>query len=204
MAITSRRKRRLVRPPAYRDANLIIIATEGELTEKVYFEHLWGRERGVQVRILPTEEGRSAPRHVLSRLTKYKSENEIGKGDELWLMIDKDRWDDKQLVEVASQTRARRFSLAVSTPCFELWLYLHLGDPADEMREKPCPFFASLIRGILGSFDPANLNMAHFESNLDAAIRRARSLDEHPDERWPNSLGTRVYRVVESILGSKR
>lgn len=60
MGITSRRKRPLDRKiPHLRDTNLIIIAVEGEKTEKQYFESNFFQRKRVQVKVLETKEGLS-------------------------------------------------------------------------------------------------------------------------------------------------
>ena len=39
------------------------------------------------------------------------------------------------------------------------------------------------------------------EGNISVAIERAAALDVSPADRWPNTLGTRVYLLAKSILG---
>jgi len=71
MSLTSRRKRPLDHTVAHlRDTRLIVIATEGEKTEKQYFSMF--QSLRVQVRVLHTEEGFSAPKHVFDRLSDYR------------------------------------------------------------------------------------------------------------------------------------
>lgn len=36
------------------------------------------------------------------------------------------------------------------------------------------------------------------------ANRRARALDVNPADRWPQSLGTRVYLLAESVMDVRR
>ena len=38
---------------------------------------------------------------------------------------------------------------------------------------------------------------------IEKAIERASKLDSNPNDRWPQSVGTRVYRLVNSILGKR-
>ena len=113
----------------YRDAKSIVIATEGELTERDYFEDLALDERvthpSVEIKVLPTTEGFSAPFYVLQRLDRIRREHGMFEGDELWLVIDKDRWKDAQLSQVAQLASQKRYYVADSNPCFELWLLIH-------------------------------------------------------------------------------
>ena len=143
MALTSRRKRpidRRSRPLPHRDARLFIIAAEGKKTEKQYFS-MFGNRR-CQVHVITNEENKSAPAYILEQLQGFKKEFQLKEDDELWLMVDVDRWGSKQLAAVAARAGQRKFHLAVSNPCFEVWLYLHHGaleqEPvsAGEMKKK--------------------------------------------------------------------
>ena len=59
---------------------------------------------------------------------KFKKEFQLAGDDELWLMVDVDHWGNKHLAEVADQAGHNQFNLAVSNPCFEVWLFLHHAD----------------------------------------------------------------------------
>ena len=65
MGLTSRQKRPFDRKiPSLRDARLIIIAAEGQETEKQYFKSELFQSSKVHVIVLPPKDGRSAPKHV--------------------------------------------------------------------------------------------------------------------------------------------
>ena len=53
-----------------------------------------------------------------------------------------------------------------------------------------------------GSFIETKYDPENFISNVDEAINNAIKLDITPRTRWPNYLGTRVYRLVQSIISS--
>jgi hypothetical protein len=198
MALTSRKKRPLDHSvPHLRDASIIVIATEGAKTEGQYFD-LFGSKR-VQIHVLPTEEGFSAPKHVFARLAEFKKECDIGKDDQLWLMIDVDRWEERSLAEVASESLRKKFQLAVSNPCFELWLYLHHGDVDSETRVT-CNDLKEQLKAVLGSYNKSKLDLDRYRGKESDAISRARALDADSDQRWPNATGTHVYKVVEEVL----
>jgi hypothetical protein len=52
-----------------------------------------------------------------------------------------------------------------------------------------------------GKFHKSNYNAESLLGNIDDAISRAEILDVNPNDRWPQGIGTRVYRVAKSILG---
>ncbi|MBI3922504.1 MAG: RloB domain-containing protein [Armatimonadetes bacterium] len=202
MALTSRKKRPLNHAiPHLRDTRLIIIATEGTVTEKQYFGIF--RDTRVQVMVLPTEGGLSSPAHVLARLSTIKREHELNSDDQLWVMVDVDRWTPQMLSAVAQNAVKKGFGMAVSNPCFELWLYLHHADVAaatiftsQQMKKE--------LSNLLGGYDHTNLQLERFQPFVDDAVRRADELDLQPNERWPSRTSTHVYRVMKEIQSLRR
>ena len=183
-----------------RSAKLFVIATEGKDTEKQYFEMFGSRK--VKVEILATgEDNKSAPEYVLDRLDKFKDLYDFDKEDEFWLVLDVDRWVKKdQLIAVCPQARQKGYQLAISNPCFEIWLCLHFGDLLPE--DRTCKDFEITLRNILGSYNKSNLDVLAYKPNVKSAVERSRNLDLNLQESWTSQLGTRVYKLVESILQS--
>ena len=96
----SRKSREIERKTLY------VIATEGEKTEKMYFEALQQRYRqNIRVEVLPTKKGKSAPEQVIKRLKGYQNKCSLKPEDELWLLIDGPEWGEK-LDELASECKA--------------------------------------------------------------------------------------------------
>jgi len=67
---------------------LIVIASEDKYAVRQYFEFF--RSTKIQFKVLETQDGKSAPEHVLTRLDEYMKEFDIGDGDEFWLVSDCD------------------------------------------------------------------------------------------------------------------
>lgn len=204
MALTSRQQRPLDRSKSpQRDCRLIIIATEGEKTEKQYFG-MFNDNTRVQVVILPTEHGKSDPKAILARLKDYYQEHALNVEDELWLVIDVDRWGEANLSEVARQSKQLSFKLAISNPCFEIWLLCHFQNATEILNSLGmsgrCSEIEDVLKDLLGGYNKSNLNCTLFKDKVDFAIQTAKELDVAPKTRWSNSMGTRVYRVVRSIL----
>ncbi|OAP35163.1 hypothetical protein AU381_25770 [Sinorhizobium glycinis] len=198
--LTSRKKRPLDRTvETLRDARLIIIATEGSLTEKIYFESF--RFTNVQVRVIPSENGKSSPQHVLENAKVYKETFDLGDGDELWLVIDVDRWPAATLSEVAAVTTAKKIGLAVSNPSFELWLALHLDVELPEPVSNEG--LITHLRSQLGSYNKHKYDCGAILNGLDRAIERASGLDTSPQHRWPQSVGSRCYKIIQSIRAGR-
>lgn len=207
-----RERREFSRTSGLLDPKLIVIATEGHLTETKYFEELSSHCRnvspaGARVLVLErTEPGESAPNHVFSKLTDYEKKNGMGAEDEFWMVIDRDRWTDAMLAQLAQLCDQKQFQFAMSNPCFELWLLLHHLDPAslqmDEFELKvssPANTKAS-VREYVEGFDHTDLKFDDFKDGVVDAVLRCEILDVDKAARWPNTVGSRVYRLVQKLL----
>ena len=207
------------RHEATRDSRLIVIAAEGERTEKIYFEALraYSRNSRVHIKILERDaENRhnSAPEYVLGQLTQYKTEHALEQDDELWLVIDRDDWKPTALRVVAQKcVQDEAFHMALSNPCFELWLLLHLEDMASVSDEEKArikknsregtndSYLKREMRRLMGgSYNASRYNAFVLVPHVHDAIRRAEILDVDKQARWPQELGTRVYLLAQSIL----
>ncbi len=198
MALTSRKPRPLNRSVSHlRDTRLIIIAAEGRVTEGQYFEMF--RSTRVQVRVLPAgNDDRSAPEYVLQRLRAFRDEYSLAGDDELWLMLDVDRWGDGKLASIAREAQATGFRLAISHPCFESWLLFHFSDHLPQTQR--CDEIEAELRAAAdGSYNKRRLDIDLLLPRVRDASSRARAADPSPRDRWPRSPGSHVYRVIESL-----
>jgi len=211
-----REKRDFTRISGIRNPSLIVIATEGEKTEQQYFNgvKLKCKEYSskIHVEILdPRPDGLSAPKYVLHQLNHYKKEYGMNSNDELCMVIDRDKqsWTEAEISSIAEECSNKKYLLALSNPCFEVWLLLHLKDIDSYPEEQKIQLFENKrsylkteIRNALGEFNPSNLDIDNFWHGIDNAIQRAEFLDTEPNDRWPNSLGTRVYLVMKKLMNS--
>ena len=217
--MAKRRFRPRTRKSANRDMRLIIIATEGTKTEPQYFTDLAFDDRyrtpRVHIEVLEAETTASSPRHVMDRLNSFQRKYELSSHDELWLVIDVDTWSEAMLSEVAQQALQKGYHLAVSTPCFELWLLLHLKS-LDEYSDEDIQLFVTNKKTgertrletelvtLCGSYSKNKLETSHYIPYVETAISNAKTIDTTPEQRWINGIGTRVYLLVQSIIESSR
>lgn len=207
------------RREAFRDARLIVIASEGKDTERIYFKALAKEYTNprVHVHVLErseNEQNNSSPEHVLKQLNDYKSQYELEADDELWLVVDKDRWTEAMLSRVATEcSQEVAMHMALSNPCFELWLLLHMEDavslPLEEQKQwmenrrkskNADPYLKVRLRQKMGSYHESSYDALTLIAHIENAIERARALDKKPTDRWPQTLGTRVYLLAESVM----
>lgn len=193
---------------------LFVVVSEG-VTEKIYFDDLAADERynnpSVHVEtILPAD---SSPEHVLEKLTGYNYEYELSADDELWLVIDRDRWEIPMLSRVTQEALQKGFCIADSNPAFELWLLFHHRSLDDytceiltELQENKKSDSRTRLEleliSTLGSYNKSNLKTACYLPNVDAAIASARASDVNESDRWLNQIGSRVYKLAQSIIDS--
>jgi len=147
-----RKKRPLERTPGMlRDTTLIIIASEDRYAVKQYFEMF--RSNRIKIRVLGTEDNNSSPSHVMARLEKYMKEYHFGEGDIFWLVCDTDHWIEpnhiSNLTKVLQLCNQKGIKVALSNPCFDLWLLLHFAEfPQDD--ELNCNEVGNKIREAVG------------------------------------------------------
>lgn len=203
---------------AYRDAKFIVIATEGNMTEPLYFENLAldprYRHPRIHIEVLDKQSTASSPKDVINRLNRFKREYNLDQDDELWLVIDRDNWTEKMLSEVAQQVVTQKnYRLADSNPCFEIWLLLHhkslaeydedtLNDFKQNRRQGTRTKLERELVKICGSYNKSNPDLSHYIPFVTTAIQNAKETDTEHQVRWLNSIGTRVYLLAQSVINS--
>ena len=183
----------------------IFIATEG-VTEYIYLNKLKTEVGAGTVHVLKSTT-RTDPESVLKRLAKYKpKDGDIRADDDLWLVIDKDDYDLDQIFSAADR---RKFQFADSNPCFELWLIMHCkilqqfpgleGSAAVGGCEK---VIEALRKHIEPNYHKTKYNVSAYVERREVAIENAKNSDKCRNETWLNQIGSRVYKLVESIINS--
>lgn len=187
----------------FRDASLCFIACEGSKTEAQYFSFSFLQHSRVKLVVIPSENGCSAPVYVLDGLKKVVKNYDLQDGDSLWLVIDRDRWHyTTQIKEVSHKSIQRQpISLAVSSPCFELWLYLHVAEmPSEPILESED--MIAKIREKLGSYHKSKLQEDDYRERVQIAINRSEQSCIGSDE-LPINPGTTVHELMKTILAMK-
>lgn len=178
---------------------------EGRITEPDYirgFER-WVRSATVVVEI-PREHG--APRTLVrvAKERKREAEREARRQgdpalayDQVWCVFDVD--EHPNLGDALQMARDNGIHLAVSNPCFELWLLLHFRDsPGTRDRHD----LQHLLRAYLVGYDK-HLDFGDAAPGVCVADERTRRLDEHAerlDEPGSNPT-TGMWRLTRYIRG---
>ncbi|MFN0075558.1 MAG: RloB family protein [Prosthecobacter sp.] len=177
---------------------LYVIPMEGAVTEPIYFSEFHpGRDGGFRLKLLGNPNHKSRPLDVLQRLIDYERRERPGPNTEYWAVIDRDAWSAAELDEVSREIAKREdYHLALSNPCFELWLWLHLkpNRPFADRHDCQRSFCREWPEFAKGDYDAALL-MPH----VLRACESAKELNMTPDAKWPVEQASWVYRLVEKL-----
>lgn len=185
-----------------RDDRLFIIACDDTYAPKQYFDFF--RLTRVQIHVVPTLDGTSAAAHVLTRLLSIDHHDD----DERWLVLDVDHALNgdhvASFMEALKRAADNGIKVALSNPCFELWLLLHHQSERECSQLRSAQEVTTMLRAKLGSYNKTRLNQAHFPlESVSLACTRAKTIDRpcaHKD--IPDKPSTRVYRLMDSIISA--
>jgi RloB-like protein len=199
------RDRRPGRRPAFRTTKKrILIVCEGANTEPQYLEQFAETHREAIVEV-ETVAAAGVPLSVVREAKKLKNEagatakrvkNQYLKYDSVWCAID---FDQHPNIPEALQMASRNgIKVALSNPCFELWLILHLRDAPGMIHRHAAQ---SLLKGFVPNYDK-KVDYETYRAGYERAVTRARKLDELAaviGEPGRNPT-TGVYKLTETIV----
>ncbi len=201
MSLVQRKARPLIRDGAsLRDDRLFIVACDDTHAPKQYFAFF--RITRVQVHVVPTEEGTSAAQHVLERIQGIEHEED----DELWMLLDTDHYTKgshlKSYIEAITKAQQQGINVALSKPCFELWLLLHHEDESAVGSLTNAADVEGALRTKLGQYNKTKLKREHYPlESVSEACARAERLDNSVEGgAIPNNNTSRVYLLWKAIV----
>jgi hypothetical protein len=187
------------------------VCCEGEVTEPSYFNALKAelRIRLVHVEVVGGDVSGSNPKTLVDYAVERKEQAERDargekddnlKYDEVWCVFDVDAHE--HIPEAKQKAGTNEINLAISNPCFELWLLLHFQDQRAYIERHQAQ---SACRAHMPLYDkevPFELVYPHYQS----AVQRAVEL-----EHWQETRGcagenpsTGVHRLTERIMELSR
>lgn len=158
----------------------ILIFCEGERTEPEYLNaqrhQPWVRDiAAVDLRV-QSKRGGLAPRTLVSHAVDawHKTLSEAAEIDEVWCVFDVE-WPQNHpgLLDAVELAQRGGVLLAISNPCFELWLVLHFQDCGAWLDND----HASQLRRRLDRSDNKGIDAIAYMSLVHEAARRARDLE---------------------------
>lgn len=176
------------RIPSRRMRRRVLIVCGGTRTELDYFDGLKQSRPNPSIEVKVLAKG-VAPDQLVRHAKRVG-----GDYDELWCVVDTDEFDIAKAARLADELGVL---LAVSNPCFELWLLLHFTDHQGRTASYK-QLVPKLIRHVPG-YDKCRLDFAQYEAGVEDAARRGEKLDPTGRDHDRNP-STGVWKLVRQVL----
>ena len=188
---TPRRERRVIR-----------ILTEGKITELSYLT-AWARHYRHSVSLSLPASG-MAPETLVDHATQHmrrrrRSRRGYQDYDEIWCVFDIDQHPN--VPTAIHNARQSGIEVAVSNPCIELWLVLHVDDQTAYIDRRNIQRRANELQLTSGKRIPDSAWNKLFDE-FETARHRARALDQrHAGNGSPprSNPSTDIWRLVDRI-----
>jgi hypothetical protein len=198
------RPRRPGRPAAYRDPKpTVLVVCEGEMTEPQYLQGFERHFRNARLTFEISDE-HGVPMTLVRTAKRLKTEAETEAHrerddniayDSVWCVFDVD--EHPEVPNAREMARDNGIELAVSNPCFELWLLLHFRDnPGMKSRQEIQQMLAEHVTGYVKHVDYST-----YSDGYPEAVTRATQLDAAAelDGDTGRNPTTGVYKLTELI-----
>lgn len=198
------RRRKPGRREPFRDPRpIMLIVCEGENTEPQYFEQFAHHHRNSRVRVKVAEET-GVPLSLVQVAKRYmhgaareaiRQHDENLAIDSVWCVFDID--EHPNVPQAKQMARDSGIGVAVSNPCFELWLLLHLRDsPGMQHRHN----IQRALKSYIPEYDK-HVKFEHYRNGYNNAVARAKRLDALAQSMGTPGCNptTNVYELTEII-----
>jgi RloB-like protein len=218
------------RRSSYRDPyTVFVIASEGTETEPAYFAALQAHilktpqlNRRVKIEVLSRRDKgdtHSDPKQIIELLDEFKENYVLKADDEMWLLIDRDHrqsaTEKRKIADIQQLCKQKGYQFCISTPCFELWLLLHLKplndyDVATQLefldnkkvnknRTRIEKELSDLLVELGSGYNKHKLDMAIFFPKIEIALAHAFAAEL--EKGWDyDRLCTQVHVLVKQLL----
>lgn len=187
----------------FRDDRLFIIACDDTYAPEQYFNSF--NIPRIQVHVVPTKNGTSHAKHVLERLLEF---DDLEKSDERWMILDIDHCtkndsQKKSFIQALKKAESKNVNIALSNPCFEIWLIMHFIENEENIKiinnAKEAEGF---LKKLLGTYNKTNLNNLVFDFQMVInACELAKKIDRDVGGGHdPIGVTSRIYKIWESII----
>lgn len=203
MAKRNRSRRPARQAPFKSSKPIILVVAEGKVTETKYINTFAAYHKNSRVDVV-VRGGAGVPKTIVEYAKELKTEREKEaksqkdeniKFDEVWCVFDIDTHPD--IPEAIQKAHSSDLRLAISNPCFELWLWLHFAPQPGIQGHKQ---MQKMLKSHIPHYEK-DINFMNISSGYSEAVSRAQKLEsdaieEGEDGRNPT---TGVWRLTESI-----
>lgn len=187
----------------------VLIVTEGEKTEPLYFRGLIAAHRinTANVEVSPSTLG-SDPFSIVETAVRIRDEeSSLGEQyDRVYCVFDKD--SHTNFDDASKRARSEDIRLARSWPCFEYWILLHftyMRSPFQRTHNRsPCDNCISTLRQHIPDYLKTTIGIFdRLTPNLESAIEHAKQALNDAHSTGSNDPSTEVHLLVEYLQNVK-
>ncbi|MFD8965756.1 RloB family protein [Streptomyces sp. NPDC059568] len=170
----------------------MLIVCGSKETERQYLQGLRDDLRNPAVSVVV----RGKPCSPTQLVTYARGQRDLNKGgyDEVWCVFDVDEYPDVDRAALAA--RRHNIRVAVSNPCFELWLLLHFSDHRAHI-DTPKKLLPLLEKHVPG-YDKTRVDFSRYRDGVPQARELARKLDPSGAEHTLNP-STGVWQLTDRM-----
>lgn len=184
---------------------IIRVLTEGRKTEPQYIK-IWSRKYRNVVRIdIDKKDTGLAAASLLEQAREYKRQSRRTNPDfdSIWIIFDVDENPDNTMSNVIQEARDSGIEIAISNPCFELWLVLHRQDQTRHIERDKIQKEAKRLNMINDRKHIVSDAHQTLLEQYDEARNRAKQLEAmhrgNGSRLWENP-SSQVWKFVDHLL----
>jgi hypothetical protein len=198
--MTPRARARSQRPTGRR----ILVVCEGKRDERHYIDSLRTTFRLSAANLIIESADGGSPDSIVAFAIAQKTRFGTGGAealDEAWVLLDSEKAEHSGIQSAVDAAIEEGLQVAVSNPCFELWLLLHAQDRGANMTAKSAKRLLESELNIPGPAKaPASFNDERLTGDWQAAAARAEARRDRIIRDESLGGGEDAYRVV--LLGN--
>jgi len=201
----ARPKKRPHRPKEQKQK--FLLCCEGEGTEPGYFTSLADFLRNPLIELIEieiAEHESTDPKQIVVqakslRATANREARQMRddnlRYDQVWCVFDRD--EHAHFDEAINQALDNKLELAVSNPCFELWILIHYQEQTAGLTRQDAQ---KKVRKYIPNYEK-NISFAELEGRTFKAVRRAGRMEANAKERGKatDNPSTGVWRLVKML-----
>lgn len=181
-----------------------LLYCEGEVTEPNYFKDLARFLRSSLIEVEIADEQRKDPKKLveLAKARRDSAQRDARRAsddslryDEVWCVFDGD--EHARLKAAVDQATAISIDLAVSNPCFEIWVLIHF---QDQFSFISCDSANAGVKKHIPDY-AKHVDFSKIEGKACEAIKRARKMEAivRKNGKWFDNPSTSVWRLVTKL-----
>lgn len=174
-----------------------LVVTNGEVTERQYFNGLEAELGSVVISVRPF---RADPSVLADKAKVLKAKEEAASGvrgadgfQGVFVVTDVDQFTAEQFQKARRTCKDSNMVLIISNPCFEIWLVDHLMRCPDAFTVAKDVERKAVELGIIGGSHNKHVNYSAIEGKRDDACANARSHNTPERQRTRAQLGSMSF-----------